>query len=241
LEDIKKDDNIFHLCNISEERFEMLFALNNMYGIFKPVSQTHGFYNSSSFELISTHICRRGNVDSILTDIMYGIKSGIISIKVNDVVVIKLEGKFFSFRYCGVLENGRSFIEIGRFVNREKEEIIGKIHSNRMVLSVMDGRLFKIDELDVSMKLYCISKEIFTLKNKKMLSNYSLYVLNPAGVECINPHGNPFVAMDNALFYYKNHKEMHKGKRKNAVLLLDKAELELVHDYRDLEDVKLII
>ena len=53
----------------------------------------------------------------------------------------------------------------------------------------------------------------------------------------INPSGKPFVMIANALCYF-----MRRKKSENeALLLLNKHEFELIRDFHDLSNVKLVI
>lgn len=109
-----------------------------------------------------------------------------------------------------------------------------------MVLNVPDARLIPINELNLEKdKIYCIEKETYLPSDSSgsIISDYSILTLKNNIIMNINPSGKPFVMIANALYYF-----MRRKKSENeALLLLNKHEFELIRDFHDLSNVKLVI
>ena len=113
-------------------------------------------------------------------------------------------------------------------------------HKMNMVLNVPDARLIPINELNLEKdKIYCIEKETYLPSDSSgsIISDYSILTLKNNIIMNINPSGKPFVMIANALYYF-----MRRKKHENeALLLLNKHEFELIRDFHDLSNVKLVI
>lgn len=238
---MKSDDTIFRKFKISDSRYKLLFLPINIWGIFRPNENVYNFVDSNYFELKYVKEFSTNSIQGVLTDIKYMISSQKVDFKVNDVITIKINGAFIFYRYCGSGNNDTldaDFTEIRHFVDSERNNYISIIHQERMVLSLLDGLLYSLDNKYIAKSnLYCITEEFFKLKNNAIVSNYSLFSLSLSDNEIhhSNPHGVPFISMKNAAFYY------HSNYITNSLLLLNRTELDMVRDSRELKQVKLII
>ena len=194
--------------------------------------------------MIKTSYFAGDSLEDILKDLAFFVRAGRIELKANDVVAIKINGFLTCYRYCGFSGNLQGehpeFIKVDNFLVDEKERYISDIHKEKYVLNVLNAVLIPLDELNLKQsRVYCIDKETFCSSDKsgRITSNYSLLALKKGGITNANPYKRPFVMMNNALYFFYRKKDHEK----NAVLLLSKRELEMVKDYMDLDDVKLII
>lgn len=230
--------------HITSERYELLFLYENIYGIFRPREFISDYRKSKYYDLIKTAHFDGDSLEDILKDLAFFVRAGRIELKANDVVAIKINGFLTSYRYCGLPCNLQGehpeFIKVDNFLADEKERYINDIHKEKYVLNVLDAVLIPLDKLNLKQsRVYCIDKETFCPPDKsgRITSNYSLVALRKGGIANANPYKRPFVMMNNALYFFYRKKEHEK----NAVLLFSKRELEMVKDYIDLDDVKLII
>lgn len=231
-------------CHITSERYELLFLYENIYGIFRPREFLRDYRKSKYYDLIKTSHFDGDSLEDILKDLAFLIRAGRIELKANDVIAIKINGFLTSYRYCGLSCNlqreNPEFIKVDNFLVDEKEQYISDIHKEKYVLNVLDAELIPLDKLNLKQsRVYCIDKETFCQPDKsgRITSNYSLLVLRKGGITNANPYKRPFVMMNNALYFFYRKKDYEK----NAVLLLSRRELEMVKDYTDLDNVKLII
>lgn len=229
--------------NVSQNRYEMLFSYDNSYGIFRAKEFVRDLCSSQYYDLIEYSRHDSNSTEEVLSDILYSHKCGISQLRINDVVCIKINGLICCFRFCGISKKRnmyKTFLDIPGFLESEKTHYIKNIHKENLVLSVLDGNLFRIDELDIKrINAYCIENETFVPSSRAGIveSNYSLYALRGTDIRNINPYRRPFVLMSNALYmYYKNRK-----RNLNSLLLFDKYELEMLKDYWQLHDLKLIV
>ncbi len=229
---MKADGTIYKKFNLSDSRYNILFGPINIWGIFQPSEYICNYADSNFYNLIYTKEFTCNSIQSVITDIKYMNRSGSLILKFNDVIVIKINGAFFYYRFCG----GDSFTEIYHFVDKEKTDYIYTIHRERMVLSLLDGFLYKLSNKKLlKNKVYCIQEEFFRLTNNTIVSNYSLFSLNSNNdMYHANPHGVPFMSMKNAAFYFHGHGES------NSLLLLNKKELNMIRDLRELKQVELV-
>ena len=113
----------------------------------------------------------------------------------------------------------------------EKEDIIKKLHKDGYVLDVLNGNTFSVkdDENIAKYSFYGIEKESYPLKSLKTVAEYSVYSLEDDQIRRVNPNGNPFYDLKNALFFF-----FRKCKGKcPSILLFNRKELEMIKDYSD--------
>lgn len=226
--------------NISSARYAIMFSLDNLYGLFRPRDFVSDMDNSLFYDLISFDVHHENFVEDVLIDIYLAIRSGKVVININDVIVIKVNGKLFSYRYVKKVSKfmvgTENFMPINNFLEQEINLYMEKIHKNNMVLSVLDGVLFHLnDKAIATKKVCCIEKELFQ-KGKNVANNtFSLYGLIGYSIKNLNPGGKPFISLKNALYFFDRG---FKGGRK-SILLSDRRELEMIRDYLQLRCIEL--
>ena len=226
--------------DVSNERYQILFGFENVYGIFRSfdskTADTSEEYNLIFFQSHNSLV-----PDDVLKDLIYLTRSGEVNIAVNDIVSIKINGSFASYRFSGMKnhdpeQSGKNFVEISGFLNKEKSQYIDRIHEDNAVLSVLDGKIHSIKSIDLNSQVfYCIDNEVFGQASRaaSIMSDYSLYALNNLAIKVINPYTRPFVSIQHALYYYSKYQK----KNASSVLLLNRKELEMVKDYHQLKQM----
>ena len=228
---------------ISETRYMMLFAYENVYGIFRPKRFMADLNDSNYYDLKNFTVYENDSPDDVLRDIVFLARAGKIELHFNDIIVIKLNGYVISYRFCGSINkygDKSRFIKIPDFLKKEKEAYISNIHRKNMVLSILEGQLYYINSLDLdTYNFYCIDQETYgpTDCAGNVMTNYSLFMLHGLNIKNITPHVSPFVMLNNALYYFYKNRE----KNKSSLLLYDKNEMELLKDHIELMDMKLVI
>lgn len=237
---MNKTNNMMSIFNITEERYKLLFGYENQYGIFHPKSDIQDYLNSHMYNLVYVSKYNSDTPSDVLKDISFLIRAGKFILHVNDIISIKMNGFTSSYRFCGILQKENDFILVSNFLKKEKDFYVKKIHKMNMVLNVPDARLIPINELNLEKdKIYCIEKETYLPSDSSgsIISDYSILTLKNNIIMNINPSGKPFVMIANALYYF-----MRRKKHENeALLLLNKHEFELIRDFHDLSNVKLVI
>lgn len=225
--------------NISEDRYKIFFSYENQYGVFRPQGNIHSYLNSSEYDLICASEYSSDSPDDALKDISFLVRAGKLDLKANDVISIKINGFSSSYRFYG-LRKESEFVLVPDFLRQERNFYIDCIHSLNMVLSVLDAKLIPIDRLNLEKsEIYCIDKETFSPSDRSgsVVSNYSLWALKNNMIFNMNPCERPFVMISNALYFFQK----KRNREKNALLLLDKNEFELIRDFHDLKNIELFI
>lgn len=225
--------------NISDLRYQMLFSFDNMYGIFRP--QTEKDTNpeeSGHYEL--KYVRKHDSVvpDDILKDLLYLVRAGEITMLINDIVSIKINGAitdylFLGFRSKNPEQSFNNFAVTKGFLTDEKTNYILNLHKSNKILSVLDGKVYSVDDSRLKKKtFFCIDNEVFQSQDRaaQITSDYFLYTLKNFNIREVNPYKKPFGTIGHALYYYfKNQKS-----NANAMLLFNRHELEMIKDYCDL-------
>lgn len=221
------------------KRYKILFSFDNAYAVFHKKDDSDG--NSSS-DFDCTYYANHNNVfpGEVLVDVMYRIRSGDFQwLESKDIVCVRVNGQLLSYRFEGIQswnpkEVFSNFTPLGsRFFQEEKEDIIKKLHKNGMVLDVLTGSIISLKDDDELSKcdFYGIEKEAYPIKALSMISEYSVYSLEGDRIIRVNPNGNPFYDLKNALFFFL---KKCKGKR-SSILLFNRKELEIIKDHMDLK------
>lgn len=216
----------------------MLFSFDNVYGIFRGMSGTDK-NNSRNYELIRYLEHTSLAPDDVLKDIIYMIRAGEISLEINDVICIKINGAFASFRYSGMKYQNiefasRNFLVVQKFLIDELQWYISRLHRENRVLSVLDGRTFSVNEIDARKQtLYCIDNETFRSAERAITSDYFLYVLKNSVIKESNPYPRPFISIKHALYYFFK----YRSKNADALLLYNRHELEMIKDHSELKNL----
>lgn len=223
------------------QRYQMLFSFENLYGIFRNNSIKRENICSKDYELIYLQPHENMTQEDVLKDLIYLNRSGKVDIHINDIVCIKINGAVSSFRFSGIKNHNpectkRNFAEIKNFLEAEKSEFVSTIHDENKILSVLDGKVYSIDKIDpAEHTFYCIHDEIFKKNSRSanITAIYSLYFLKNMEIAPSNQFQQPFVTIQHALyFFYK-----YKKRNPKSILLLNRAELEMIKDYYQLRQL----
>lgn len=222
----------------SNRRYEMLFSFENLYGIFRTNEVQKEHICSKNYELVYLKAHENMTQDDVLKDLIFLNRSGEVEMQINDIVCIKINGEISCFRFSGIKNHNpectkNNFAEIKGFLDEEKKEFISSLHRENKILSVLDGKIYEIENIDPEKHtFYCIHNEIFkkSSRSANITAIYSLYYLKDMVIAQANPFSQPFVTIQHALyFFYKNKKRNPK-----SMLLLSRAELEMIRDYYQL-------
>lgn len=225
--------------NVENKRYQMLFAFENVYGIFR-ICQQKVSLKSVDYELVDFNYHESVSPMEVLKDLFYHTRSGETILEINDIVCIKINGATVSYRYSGLLNHDpeqsyKSFVEIEDFLLSEKTEYINWLHRENKVLNVMDGKVYSLSEINFKeWSFYSIDKEIFKKQDRTagIASDYSLYSLRNFMIQEITPFRKPFITVQHALFYFNKYKQQCF-----SMLLLNRAELERIKDYGQLKQL----
>jgi len=232
--------------DMEDEKYQLFFSFENVYAVMRRKSGNVDSQRSEDYEFIKfdKHNCL--SFKDFLIDIMLLLRTGELDLKRKDMVCIRINGFLSCFQYNGYIieeinEAWKNFAECKKFLYQEYHECIKNIHRQNKVLSVLDGRLFHVANIDLNVcRVFAIDTEIYDYIVKDMdncvISEYSLYTLDEkCRVQIMNPYNKTFQTLKNALFYLKN----NKNKRKNTILVHDRQEIEMIIDYYELQ--KLVI
>lgn len=221
------------MFNISSIRYSMLFSYENIYGLFrlKETEQVTSMDYSVDYDLLAFEIHNCNSIKDILIDIYYSEMSGKIQLLLNDIICIRFNGKVSCYRYVHLMDYlnlEECFKPITGFFDIEIERYISKIHKEKMVLSVLDGRLISIEKNNLKgFKFFCLENASF---NKAELKDnifcFSLYGLTGKNINKVDSLDVPFVSLNNALYYFYK----IKRSKKNAFLVFDREELKMIRD-----------
>jgi len=229
------------LNSLSENRFEFFFGFENMLALFR--NEGRPSKNSNAYEIINLLKIECGNEKDALTDCMVYSDSGLLKVKINDVIGIKINGMQSFYRYLGrrfqaYEDVDKNFFKIEDFIQREKTGFLRKIHKLGYVLDVLNHSLVSIDELTLDdATYYAIDSEHFkTQRNSDsdiIVSDFSIYSIANLKVMNLTPQ-KPFLEIKNALYYFSGIK---KAANKKAILVLDRKELNMICDYYSLDNI----
>lgn len=228
--------------DMDEKRYRLFFSYDNVYGIFRSQSSMIAKASTDS-EVCELWEHSSAALDDVLKDIMLMRRAGKLKLRVNDVVCVKINGMLSCLRFAGEETSdlecaADNFRQIENFVREEYHKRIEHLHRHSMVLSVLDGRIFRIGDIDVAHStLFAIGAEVFCADRDAVCgvrSEFSLYSLDQNNkIKNINPYGEPFFSVKNAICYYT----ATYRRAGEAILLLNRKELELVQDYYELNQM----
>lgn len=221
--------------HINKARYTMLYSFDNVYSIFTPrdnsteskVGIKSMKYNCSK---VYSHTCF--SVEDVLKDIFYQYKAKLLSININDIIGIKINGGTFCFQIVNKLEqfNMKNYVLIPDFLKEEHDFYMEKYHADGFVLNVIDGLLLDVSKSSKkNSKFYCIEEETFKKNDDKHLtinSIYSFYQLKQGTRTNKIEKNKEYVSIINALYQFENCRKMDSS----AVLLLDRNELGMIAD-----------
>ena len=225
--------------SIDETRYKLLFSFENAYGIFRFYNDDHNIRDSRAYKLISYQkINHPLSPSDILEDVFLLCKTNKLKLNQNDVICIKLNGEVVSYRFLGFRGKNincidPAFSRLDKFIDAECDDILSRLHKQNRVLSVLDGKSYNIENLDLSkLKLYSIARENFgSLANfssaKNGFSEFSIFALDDLSIKRVDIYKKPFFSLRNALFSFQK----MFGSQKKSLLLFDRKELEMIKDY----------
>ena len=229
----------FDICSDEVVRRKFLYGFDNMAVIFTPENCTEVSADSRDYFLLCSckHECH--SPEDFILDFKASFKAGLVSINFNDVIGVKINGTVICYRYfCG------KYFEINGFTDKEKKAYFRNLHQKNKVLSILDGQEFAFDEINFKKCVqYAIEGESYRmqLKTRKefVTTDYSLYVLSGDKITKINPYEKPFYEIDSAISYFHDKERENRKKGKKAMLLFDCKELNLLKDYKQINEMTL--
>lgn len=228
---------------IENTRFDFMFGFENVYAIFRCDKQRVTSSNSADYEItyLSSHEC--GNEKDVLKDCLFYSDSGLLELKFNDVIGIRINGyvtfyRFLGLRYKSLEDVSKNFEEIPKFVHCEKNVYLRKVHRNGYVLDVLKRKLISLCDLDPDRTMYyAIDVEPYKSNGWKnhmfIVSDFSLYCIKNSEIKNVTPQ-NPFLEIRNALYYFLR---LKAAADKTTVLVLNKKELIMIRDYYVLNSI----
>ena len=220
------------MVNISDARYSLLFSFENLYGIFRMKENAADLNHSQSYDLVAFEYYGGGYSEEILKDIYFMLRCGTLDLHINDMICIRFNGKMTAFRYVhkpqNVMEVDKCFCPVPHFIDDECENYIREIHEKNMVLSVLDGKVFSIqDPIFENHRAYCVEKETFQNGRSFIRNTFSTYGLFGTMIKCLDPYGRPFISRQNVLYFI----EKGSKKKNKSILLLNRRELDMLKDY----------
>ena len=227
--------------NINKARYSILFSFNNVYSIFKRknTDKENNALDSMKYNCDSAFKHNCSSCDDVLLDLFYQNKANLVSIKVNDIICIKINDVLFSYQ---VIKKSSSFSLkdyhlIDGFFDREYEFYINKIHDEGYVLNVIDGLL--LDTAIVKQeknKYFCIEEETFENKGNKVSSISSFYSFFSLDLKGRISKSCEFISFANALYHF----DTCKKNNPSSVLLLNRNELFMIADNEFVNENKFV-
>lgn len=223
---------------LDPSRYKMLFSMDSIYGVFRRKKEIAIPASSQDYCLayVKLHDCLTPY--DVLKDILFLYHSAGIEIYRNDIICIRINGYVWSYRFIGIKDNNiekfiKNFVEIKSFLAEERDCLVNAIHNDSRVLGVLEGCLYNIkDIIHIYSNFYAIEHEHFIEeRNGYIFSDCFLYMFDGNTILSKNFYGKPFYMMKNALYYFMKERQ----KRKPAILLMNREELEMIADYSLLE------
>ncbi len=220
-------------------RKKFLYGFSNMAVIFTPMVCTELSSDSRDYYLLGSCVHECHSPEDFILDFKASFKAGLVSIHFNDVIGIKINGSVICYRYfCG------RYFKIEGFTDKEKNAYFRSLHRKNCVLSILDGQEIGLEKINFKKSVfYAIEGESYRmrLKNKNdfVTTDYSLYTLFGDSIDRINPYNRPFFEIAAAISYYYDRERENKRKGKKAYLLFNCKELNLLRDYRQINELSL--
>lgn len=226
---------------LSNRRYKLIFSFENLYGIFRTNEVQKEHIRSKDYELVYLKTHENMTQDDVLKDLIFLNRSGEVDMQINDIVCIKINGEISCFRFSGIKNHNpectkNNFAEIKNFLEEEKKEFVSKLHSENKILSVLDGQVYEIGEIDpAEHTFFCIHNEIFkkSSRSANITAIYSLYSLKNMVIAQANQFSQPFVTIQHALYFFNKYKKRNP----KSMLLLNRAELEMIKDFYQLRQL----
>lgn len=229
-------DKFFYEDN---ERYKLFFGIENACGIFRSKSDQLIEDKSENYDLVYYSPCSSVSVDDALKDLFFMYRSSLLQLNTDDVVCVKINGISICYRFIGYINNiteecEQNFVECSSFLQEERSKYLLYLEHTKKMLSILDANIYSLEELDPRYHLVCcIDKESFkkTIYTSNIISEYTLYILKNISLKRIEPCKKPFNKINNLQYYLK---KLQSG-NKSLVLLNNRAELEHVRDYWQLQ------
>lgn len=229
-----------------EKKYDIYFSLKNLVCVFRIKEKDSGLSNDSRDYYVDSIREHYGlSSEDTLKDLFFLVRSGSLSLKTNDVVVIKTNGNIMGYRFLGMKCTNtimwiKNFIYVHNFIDSEKNEFINRLHCDNKVLDIINGKTLDVGNLDFKNHIYYgLNCEVFQLKTESygtVQSEYNLYCLEDNSmISSINLGvKKTYYTLHNVFNFISN-----PVKNRKRVLLMNRFELEMIKNYYDLE--KLVI
>lgn len=232
--------------NLEQNKYDIFFSLKNLLCVFRVKSQKYTLSdNSRDYYVESVREHYGLSSEDTLKDLFFLMRSASLSLRINDVVVIKTNGSIMAYRFGGIKSKNpslwtKNFKYVRNFIEREKTEFINELHCQNKVLDVINGKILDINSLDFRNYIYYgLNCEVFRLKSESygtVQSEYHLYCLDEKTmITKINlGRKKAYYTLHNVFNFISN-----SDTNKTRILLLNRFELEMIKNYYDLE--KLVV
>lgn len=222
--------------DLERERYGLFFSFSNVVAILRAKEENGFLERSEDGKIIFYGSTSKSNPELILMDLIFKAKIGSVDLLINDVVILRVNGQLTSYRFHGLISRFSSssaacFDRLNGFIEAERWNYIRHIHSTDRVLSVLDGKVLHLSNINLAKTIPCaIDGKIFQAAGDSVMSDYSLYVYDNGVVKFVDPEQKPFLRIDVALQFFNQ-----KKYQKQPLLLLNRSELEMVRDYHQLQ------
>lgn len=232
--------------NLEQNKYDIFFSLKNLLCVFRVKSQKYTLSDNSRdyyVESVREH-CGLSPEDT-LKDLFFLMRSASLSLRINDVVVIKTNGSIMAYRFGGIKSKNpslwtKNFEYVRNFIEQEKTEFINELHCQNKVLDIINGKILDINSLDFRNYIYYgLNCEVFRLKSESygtVQSEYHLYYLDEKTMITKINLGckKAYYTLHNVFNFISN-----SDTNKTRILLLNRFELEMIKNYYALE--KLVV
>lgn len=242
----------YYEINESDEndiRQKFFYGLNNLAVVFRNRNPNVFMKESIDGMIVGIFDSQCSSARDFLSYLLAVYKTGHISICQGDVIVMKINGFFMSYRFTGFNWRNNTdvfdfFVEQNSFETKERNEYISQLHKKNCVLDVFSGKEVPVGSISLQNTAVCaIDKENFYPQGKKenlIVTDYFVYELRNMKIEVINPRQQPFCDIRSAFnFFMYNRNFCRNCRKKNKLLLFDRKELYFMRDYIFLKEIAL--
>jgi len=228
------------VTEMEKARYELFFSFQNLFAVFRMKKDENKLDQSQEGEIVFSERISSSDPEGVLKDILFLARLERIDLRINDVVVLRYNGQVKSYRFRGISGKNttvkESFVLICDFIREEKQEFLTNIHGENRVLSVLDGRILHLSNINLDKTIPCaIDGKTFESSGETIMSDYSLYVYDNNIVHIIDPEQRPFMQINVALLFFNQMKY-----KKQPLLLLNRKELEMIRDFYQLRKLAFV-
>lgn len=239
-----------HFYKVSKEkaekdRCEFFFGFKNIAAVFRGKNPRQILSDDSKdYDLIYVWPDGCNSSKDFLSYLLCLHETEQIDLKPGDVIGIKSNNKTICYRFSSSSISSISniwncFYEVKKFVRKEKDVRIKCMHRSNKVMDVLAGKEVELSSLNLrKTAIYALDSESYCSQNGDktdlIITDYSLYKLVDMDVKNVNPYINPFFDFQSAVSYLSYEIQKNSKKGKEALLLLNRAELYLIKDFYQL-------